>query len=128
VTWHARVFTHTHVLLILLIHLLLGLYLASWSFFIAAPFGKSPALAAIATTILAVVFGILSQVYAALAGSVAGTFFLSLLLPPGFYIFAIRAVCGFEVRDLGANVVKADPTDGLRLLPLLVAAMVRERN
>lgn len=120
--WHYRIFTATNAGLVLVVHLLLGLSLASWSLFVSAPFGKSPQLAAIAATVLAIVFAIL-----ALVDGRAGTgaaFFYTLFFPPGFYIFAIRCMCGFELKQVGTNVVKPDPDNHLVLLPLLFAAIV----
>jgi ATP-binding cassette, subfamily A (ABC1), member 3 len=121
-TWHFRIFTNTHILLVLVIHLLLGLSLASWSFFVAAPFGKSPQLAAVASTFLAIVFAIVALVYG--KASTTAAFIYTIILPPGFYIFAIRAVCGFENKLIPTNALSADPDNQLRLLPLLIAAVV----
>ena len=122
ITWHYRIFTHTNIVLVLFIHLLIGLSLASWSFFIAAPFGKSPQLAAIASTFLSVLFAILAQVYKN-AGN-TGAFIFSLLFPPGFYIFALRAICGFENKLMTTGLVRPDPDHQLRLLPLIIASIV----
>ncbi|KAF9022600.1 P-loop containing nucleoside triphosphate hydrolase protein [Hymenopellis radicata] len=120
--WHHRIFTATHVALIILVHVLLGLVLASWSFFVAAPFGKSPQLAAVASTFLAIVFAMLALIFTS-AGNVTAVIF-TVVFPPGFYIFAIRAICGFENNRLPTNLLKADPDNGLYLLPLVIAAVV----
>ncbi|KAI0931158.1 hypothetical protein AcV5_005295 [Taiwanofungus camphoratus] len=120
--WHYRIFKGTNGGLVFVIHLLLGLTLASWSFFVSVPFGKSPQLAAIASTGLCIIFAIL-----ALIDKRAGTgaaFFFSLFFPPGFYIFAIRAVCGFENHQIPTNVLHQDPDNQLVLLPLIVAAII----
>lgn len=120
--WHARIFSKTNAGLVVAVHLLLGLSLASWSFFVAAPFGKSPQLAAVASTFLAIVFAIIALVFNH-AGNVVA-FIFTILFPPGYYIFAIRAMCGFENNLRATNVLQGDPDNGLRLLPLLVAAIV----
>lgn len=60
--WRSQIWVLTNVLLILVVHILLGLTLASWSFFIAAPFGKSPQLAAVASTFLSILFAILALI------------------------------------------------------------------
>ncbi|TFY63698.1 hypothetical protein EVJ58_g3098 [Rhodofomes roseus] len=120
--WHYRIFSATNAGLVLVVHLLLGFTLASWSFFVSAPFGKSPQLAAIASTVLAIVFAIL-----ALVDGHAGTgaaFFYTLFFPPGFYIFAIRCMCGFELQQVGTNIIKPDPDNQLVLLPLIFAAII----
>ena len=106
-------------------HLLLGFTLASWSFFVATPFGKSPQLAAVASTFLAIVFAIFALVFA--HASTGAAFVFSIVFPPGFYIFAIRAICGFEVHQMATNVLQPDPDNQLRLLPLIIAAIVSIR-
>ncbi|KAI0778957.1 P-loop containing nucleoside triphosphate hydrolase protein [Trametes elegans] len=122
IIWHFRIFKATNVGLIIVVHLLLGLTLASWSFFVAAPFGKSPQLAAVASTFLAIVFAILALVFS--RASTGAAFIFTLIFPPGFYIFAIRAICGFEVYQLATNITQPDPDNALRLLPLIIAAII----
>ncbi|THH01206.1 hypothetical protein EW026_g1452 [Hermanssonia centrifuga] len=120
--WHFRIFTGTNAGLVFVIHLLLGLTLASWSFFIAAPFGKSPQMAAVASTILAIVFAILAQAWGSPSNGAA--FIYSVIFPPGFYIFTIRAIAGFEVHQIPTTVLKPDPDNSLRILPLIIAAVL----
>ncbi|KAF8808210.1 P-loop containing nucleoside triphosphate hydrolase protein [Phlegmacium glaucopus] len=121
-TWKFRIFTESNTGLIVVVHLLLGLVLASWSFFVSAPFGKSPHLAAVASTFLGLVFAILALV---LKSSQSGTLFIfSLLFPPSFYIFALKAICGYENHQLATNVLKGDPDRGIVLLPLIIAAVI----
>ncbi|CCL98836.1 uncharacterized protein FIBRA_00841 [Fibroporia radiculosa] len=120
--WHYRIFTATNAGLVLVVHLLLGLTLASWSFFVGASFGKSPQLAAIASTVFAIVFAILALVDS--RATTGKAFFFTLFFPPGFYIFAIRAMCGFEVHLLATNVIRPDPDNHLTLLPLIIAAII----
>jgi hypothetical protein len=122
IVWQFRVFVYTPVLLVLLTHLLLGLSLASWSFFVATPFKNSPQLAAITSTILAVGFAILALIFSKATTLEAVIF--SVLFPPGFYIFAIRAVCGFEINLMVTDALIRDPDNGLLLFPLLIAAAV----
>ncbi|KAF9235154.1 hypothetical protein BU15DRAFT_78325 [Melanogaster broomeanus] len=104
VTWHYYIFSETNIGLVLVIHLLLGFSLASWSFFIAVPFGKSPQLAAIASTFMAFILAILALVSHASTG--VATIF-TLVFPPGFYIFAIRTMCGWENNLIPTNVPQA---------------------
>jgi ATP-binding cassette, subfamily A (ABC1), member 3 len=121
-TWRHRIFTASNAGLILIVHLLCAFSLASWSFFVAVPFGKSPQLAAIVSTFLAILFAILAQVLGRLATGVACIF--TLVFPPGFYIFAIHAICGFENHQMPTNVLSGDPDHHLRLLPLMIVALV----
>ncbi|KAI0066620.1 P-loop containing nucleoside triphosphate hydrolase protein [Artomyces pyxidatus] len=120
--WHYRIFTGTNVGLVLVIHLLLGLSLASWSFFVGMPFGKSPQLAAVASTFFAIVFAILALVMGPVGSGTA--FIYSIVFPPGYYIFAIRTIAGFENHLIPTNVLNADPDSGMRLLPILIAGII----
>lgn len=122
IVWHYRIFTGTNVGLLLIVNLLLGFSLASWSFFVAAPFGKSPQLAAVASTFLGIVFAILALVFSRASTGVATIF--SIIFPPGYYIFAIRAICGWENHQIPTNILKPDPDSNLTLLPLIIAAIV----
>ena len=121
--WHFRIFTATSVWINLLVHVLLGLILASWSFFIAVPFGKSPQLAAIVASVIACVLAIVTLVIGNVNNVLAVV--ITVAFPPGFYIFAIRAIVGFELQQVGANMLKGDPDDGVMLLPVVIAACVR---
>lgn len=121
-TWHYQIFTETNGGLVLVVHLLLGFSLASWSFFVAAPFGKSPQLAAVVSTFLSILFAILALVFSH-ASTIVATIF-TLIFPPGFYIFAIRAMCGYENHLMPTNLLKPDPDDHLTLLPILIACIV----
>ncbi|KAF8844179.1 P-loop containing nucleoside triphosphate hydrolase protein [Paxillus ammoniavirescens] len=120
--WHYRIFSETNGGLVLVVHLLLGFSLASWSFFIAAPFGKSPQLAAVASTFLAILFAILALVLSH-AGTGIATIF-TLIFPPGYYIFAMRAICGWENHLMPTNIFKPDPDDHLTLFPILIACII----
>jgi hypothetical protein len=120
--WKYRIFTGTNVGIILLVNLLLPLSLASWTFFIAAPFGKSPQLAAITSVLVSFIFAILALV---LKGAGDGTAFIfTILFPSGFYIFAIRAICGFENNQIPTSMIKPDPDKSLRVIVPVIAAIV----
>jgi hypothetical protein len=122
--WKFRIFAETNTGLILIVHLLLGLVLASWSFFVSVPFGKSPHLAAVASTFLGLVFAVLALV---IKSSQTGFLFIfSILFPPSFYIFAIKAICGYENHQFPTNALKGDPDMCIVLLPLLIAAIVSQ--
>ena len=120
--WKFRIFTGTHVGIILLTNLLLPLSLASWTFFLAAPFGKSPQLAAITSVLVSFIFAILALVLKRAGNGL--TFIFTILFPSGFYIFVIRAICGFENNQIPTNMVKADPDNNLRMIFPVVAAIV----
>ena len=120
--WHFRIFTGTGVALILFLHLILGLLLASWSFFVAAPFGKSPQLAAVASTFLSILFAILALTWK--HASTGAAVIYSLIFPPGFYVFVMRAIAGYENNQIPTSAMQPDPDNDLRILPLLIVAVV----
>ena len=122
--WNQQIFTETSYGLILAVHLLLGFSLTSWSFFVAAPFGKSPQLAAVASTFLAILFAILALVFSNFYASTLAATIFTVIFPPGYYIFAIRAICGYENHLMPTNIFKPDPDNNLTLLPVLVACIV----
>jgi ATP-binding cassette subfamily A (ABC1) protein 3 len=120
--WHFRLFTKTNTFLIIVIHILLGLVLASYSFFTAVPFGKSPHLAAVVSTLVAIIFAIMGLVVK--SGRSGILFVLSILFPPSFYMFALTALTGYENNQLATNILRRDPDKGVVLLPLLIAGIV----
>ncbi|KAF9235155.1 hypothetical protein BU15DRAFT_78326 [Melanogaster broomeanus] len=103
VTWHYYIFSETNIGLVLVYPSPAGLLAASWSFFIAVPFGKSPQLAAVASTVATI---------------------FTLVFPPGFYIFVIRAVCGWENNLMPTNVLKPDPDTNVTVIPILIACII----
>ena len=122
IIWHFRIFSGTGTGLVFVIHLLFGLSLASWSFFLAVPFGKSPQLAAVASTFCAILFAILAQAW---SGTTTGAGFIyTIIFPAGYYIFVVRAIAGFELHQIPTNVLDADPDNNLRILPFIIAAIV----
>jgi hypothetical protein len=121
--WHARIFSATSAWLVLVTHVLLGLTLASHGLLIAVPFGGSPQLAAVVSTFGAIGAAILALVFSHASTGAAVIF--SLILPGGFYVFAIRAICGWENHQITTNALRGDPDSGLVLLPILIAALVR---
>ncbi|KAI0673963.1 P-loop containing nucleoside triphosphate hydrolase protein [Trametes maxima] len=124
VIWQVKVFSGTSVGYMIIIHLLFGLCLASWSLFIMAPFGKSPQLAAIVSTAAA-----LAAVGAGMAVSSITTwtaFIISIFFPPFFYPIAIKCISDFEVNRIPTSATALDPesADNLILWPLLLAAAI----
>ncbi|KAJ6606797.1 hypothetical protein B0H10DRAFT_1819461 [Mycena sp. CBHHK59/15] len=120
-TWRFKIWVLTNVLMILIVHILLGLTLASWSFFIAAPFGKSPQLAAVCSTFISILFAIIALI---LKVGTGGAFIFTILFPPGFYIFANRAISGYENHDLPTDALKGDPDRNIQLLSIIIAGII----
>ncbi|KDR85825.1 hypothetical protein GALMADRAFT_274642 [Galerina marginata CBS 339.88] len=120
--WHFRIFVETDPILIVVVHVLLGLVLASWSLFIAAPFGDSPQLAAVITMFLGVIIAVLGLVLETSQTWIMVMF--SICFPPSFYIFAIKSICGYENHQLPTNALSGDPDRNITLLPLIIAAII----
>jgi len=89
--------------------------------FVGAPFGKSPQLAAIASTFLAILFAIVALV---LKGGSTLSLIYTLIFPPGFFIFVILAICGYESRDTSPILSQGDPDNHTRIAGLFVIALI----
>ncbi|TRM70462.1 P-loop containing nucleoside triphosphate hydrolase protein [Schizophyllum amplum] len=122
IVWSYRIFTASNPGLIFVVHILFGLSLASFSLFVAAPFARSPQLAAVVSTFASIVLAIIALVYKQ-ATTASATIF-SLVFPPAFYMFAIRAICGWENHERATDVLKGDPDNDLILLPLIIVAII----
>lgn len=88
--------------------------------FIASPFGKSPQLASIAATFLAILFAIVALLLK--GGSLS--LWYTLICPPGFFVFAIMGICAYERQDMSPVLSQADPDDGTRIGALFVVALI----
>ncbi|EJD51317.1 P-loop containing nucleoside triphosphate hydrolase protein [Auricularia subglabra TFB-10046 SS5] len=122
IVWKVQIFAKTNVGLVIAIHLITGLSLASWSLLVAVRFGKSPQLAAVFATFFALLFAILAVVLRNVATGVATIF--TLIFPPSFFIFATRAIAGWENNELPTDALHADPDKGIVLLPILIAGII----
>ncbi|KAK7063610.1 hypothetical protein R3P38DRAFT_2492098 [Favolaschia claudopus] len=122
--WRSQIWVETNVLLILVVHILFGLTLASWSFFIAAPFGKSPQLAAVASTFLSILFAIIALILQHGRVGTGGGFVFTIIFPPAFYVFANRAMDGYENHGFATDALKADPDRNMQLLAILIAGLI----
>ncbi|VDB86266.1 unnamed protein product [Peniophora sp. CBMAI 1063] len=122
IIWHFQIFSGTNGGLVFVVHLIMGLSLASWSLFVGAPFGNSPQLAAVVSTFLSIVFAIFALVLGAVGDGTS--FIFTLVFPPAYYIFALRSMAGFEVHQIPTSVVDPDPDSGMRLLPNIVAGII----
>lgn len=120
--WGARIYAKTNIGLIIVVHILFGFLLASWSFIVAAPFGKSPQLAAVVTTFLAVIISVVAVAFG--RASTIGACIFTLLFPPAFYVFVARAIAGYENQLWATDILKRDPDNNLVVLPLLIVAII----
>ncbi|CAE6510666.1 unnamed protein product [Rhizoctonia solani] len=114
--WHWSIFTHTPLGLFVGIHLITGFSLASWALLVAQPFYKSPQLAAIACSVLAVILGILALLF---NGTWIAAVVYTVICPPGFYVFALKSLSAWELADQPVELFKPD-TDGFMFGPVTI--------
>ncbi|KAG9079875.1 hypothetical protein FRC06_007362, partial [Ceratobasidium sp. 370] len=121
IIWHYRIFTLTNLGLLITIHIITGFSLTSFSLVACMPFRKSPQLAAIGTTFLAILFSIVALLIPMdpLAAALS-----TLALPPGFFVFAIRAVSRFERNQRGAQVAFTHGESDARILGCVITVGV----
>jgi len=116
-----------HPFSVLLYHVADGYFLsfslASWSFFVSVPFGKSPQLAAISTTFLSLLLAILALVISPRASNGLQMVF-TLIFPPSFYVFVMSAIAGFEVTETPTSFTQPDPERGGRIATLFLIAII----
>lgn len=123
VLWHVQLWSRTSVAILLLVHVVFGLSLASWSIFMAVPFGKSPGLAAVATTFAGIAFAVIA--FACKGYGTTTATVLTIFFPPMFYMHAIRGIGSYELVQLGTNMVKGEGMYPFTLIALVIAAIVR---
>ncbi|KAJ6554510.1 hypothetical protein B0H19DRAFT_1262854 [Mycena capillaripes] len=124
IVWHFKVWTYTNFGLLLLINVLFGLSLASWSFFVAAPFGKSPQLAALAATFLSILFAVVALFGGLGAAGNTPSAVFTFVFPPSFYIFAIKAIDGYERQNRVPNAIRPDFESQLSLISFIIVAII----
>ena len=100
-----------------------SLSLASWSFFVSIPFGKSPQLAAISTTFLSLLFAVLALVLSPRA-SIGLQMVFTLLFPSGFFVFVVSAIAGFENKETPTSFSRSDPERGGHIGALFLIAVI----
>lgn len=79
-------------------------------------------MAAITSVLVSFVFAIFALVLKRAGNGMV--FIFTILFPSGFYIFVIRAICGFENNRIPTNILKPDPDNNLRAIVPIVAAIV----
>ncbi|KAG8799616.1 hypothetical protein FRC17_007080, partial [Serendipita sp. 399] len=88
---------------------------------VAAPFGKSPQLAAIAATFLAILLAIIALV---VKGGLGLSLIYTLVFPPGFFVFVILGLSAYEQDSKVPNISVPDPEYGNRVGALLFVAFI----
>jgi ATP-binding cassette, subfamily A (ABC1), member 3 len=123
VLWHVQIWSRTSAAILIMVHVVFGLSLAGWSIFMAVPFGKSPGLAAVATTFAGLAFATVA--FAVKDYGTATATVLTIFFPPMFYMHAIRGIGSYELAQLGTNMLKRGGKYPFTLIALVVAAIVR---
>ncbi|KAG9103880.1 hypothetical protein FRC06_007277 [Ceratobasidium sp. 370] len=100
------------------VHIITGFSLASWALLVAQPFYKSPQLAAISCSVVAVILGILALLF---DGTWPAAVVYVALCPPAFYVFALKSLAAWELAETRFSFFKTD-TDGFMLGPVLITA------
>ncbi|KAG9080565.1 hypothetical protein FRC06_006412, partial [Ceratobasidium sp. 370] len=121
IVWQYRVFSQTSVGLIIAIHVIAGFSLASFSLVVCMPFRKSPQLAAIGTTFFSILCSIIALF---IPMNPATTGLYTLIFPPGFLIFAVKAVSRSEQNLQGARVAIARGGPEGQILGSVIAVAV----
>ncbi|KLT40780.1 P-loop containing nucleoside triphosphate hydrolase protein [Cutaneotrichosporon oleaginosum] len=119
--YRAIIFKETNFGYLIIAYIVMGLSIASWTFFVAVPFAKKPTLAAIATiglTFLGAIAGILVESRAALQGV------LTMLLPTSLVIFVHRNAASWEVAKLPFSWVKQSPDGDASAVLLILLGII----
>jgi len=123
VIFRSFLFVHTSVGLLVVIHLLTGLAIASWVFIISLPFGKSPHSAAVVSTAIAIVAAMVPIAIKKFTTSMI-TALLSFFFPPIFYVSALITIAEFEKDEKAPSFTVPDPRFGLQLKTMVYAVVV----
>ncbi|ORX35007.1 hypothetical protein BD324DRAFT_633591 [Kockovaella imperatae] len=115
------IFKRTNTGLFIILYLLTGLSLASWTFIVAVPFANAPTLAAITATFVAIILAI----GALLTPSSAGIqLIFTLIFPPMFYTFFTKNLASFESHSIVPNILRRSPQGDAPVLGLLIIAII----
>ncbi|KDR85851.1 hypothetical protein GALMADRAFT_389530 [Galerina marginata CBS 339.88] len=121
--WRARLFVETSAGLMILVHILTGVGLASWSFFISVPFSKSPQLAAVVGTGVAIVLGVIPLALPSEFSTSTATA-LSFLFPSMFYVFILKSFAGFELNQTSPSLYHSNSNFEVTPLPMVIAVVI----
>lgn len=121
--WKATLFTETSAGVVILANILGGLGLASWSCIVSVPFSKSPQLAAVVSTGVAIVLGVIPLMIDETVDTTTPPV-LSFFFPSMFYVFMLKDIAGFELSLLPANLSERDPTYNFAATPMIIPASV----
>ena len=110
------VFARTNIGIVLVLHILTGLSLASFSLFVAA-FFKRAQLSGITAILTSLVLGVIAQVYA--EASNGAVIFCSLVFPSMNYTYFIVLMARWEAQDMGTNLVRRAPENPWSLVGIV---------
>jgi len=132
------IYKATNVGLFIVLYVITGLSLASWTHLVAVPFASAPTLAAITGELpefpshcrgsltLATFFAIILAIVALIAPSSPGLqIILTLIFPPMFYTFFTKGLSAWENVPTSPNILRRSPRGDAPILGLLIIAIVR---
>ncbi|KAH9920558.1 P-loop containing nucleoside triphosphate hydrolase protein [Epithele typhae] len=124
IVWKVKLFTFTSYGLILALCLLTGFATASFSMFIMAPFGKSPSLAAILSTLCCLVPVTITMFWTSINPTAAAI--LTFFFPTFFFGWTFVAIVNFETFLLPASLTEQTLQDfpPPTILPMLIAVII----
>ena len=132
------IYSRTNTGLLIVLYVITGLNLASWTMLVAVPFANAPTLAAItcklsnslriqltSATFLAIILAIV----ALLAPSGAGVqIILTFIFPPTFYTFFTKGLASWENVPAHPNILRRSPQGDAPILGLMIIAIVRQTS
>ncbi|KAH9930397.1 P-loop containing nucleoside triphosphate hydrolase protein [Epithele typhae] len=124
IVWKVKLFTLTNYGFIFALCLLTGLATASFSMFIMAPFGKSPSLAAILSTLCCLVPITITMFWTSINPTAAAI--LTFFFPTFFFGWTFVAIINFETFLLPASLTEQTLQDfpPPTILPMLIAVII----
>ena len=142
IIFHQFIFKATNAGLLIILYILTGLSLASWTYLVAAPFAHAPTLAAISCEFrlcnlrsfsvdcfVATFLAIILAIGALLSPSNVGSqILLTLIFPPMFFTFFTKGLSAWETVPSSPNILKTGPKGDAPILALLVVAIVSHQN
>ncbi|BEI81402.1 hypothetical protein CcaverHIS002_0205620 [Cutaneotrichosporon cavernicola] len=115
------IFKGTNMGFLIVAYIVIGISIASWTFFVAVPFAKKPTLAAIASvgfTFIGAIAGILVESRAVAQGV------LTIFLPTSLVIFIHRNAASWEVEDRTFSWTKQSPAGDASALLLVLFGVI----
>jgi ABC-type multidrug transport system ATPase subunit len=121
VMYCALTFNYTPYAYMVVMYLVVGISIASWTFFIAVPFARKPTLAAIAALgfcVIGAVIGILIE------SNAAGQCILTLIFPSSLIVYTHRIAASFEIPRRPFSWTSKSPNGDVPVIALVILGLV----